>query len=95
MPHDLSREEHPLSRLSIDPMRLEVEEGFARYSVRAIAMPSLDTVRLDLEDRTTTHRDICPEEDIRLIDTEVDPLRILLHSTDSIDGDLRMISEER
>ncbi len=76
-------------------MWLEIEECFTWDAVRTITVSSLDTVGLDLENWTTTYWDICPEEDIRLIDTEVDPLRPLLDSTDAIDRDTHMISEER
>ena len=58
--------------------------------MRTIAMASLDTICLDLENRSTPDGEISAEEDIGLINTEMDPLRSLLHSTDPIDRDLRM-----
>lgn len=62
--------------------------------MRTIAMSSLDTIRLDLEDGSTTDGEICPKEDIGLIDTELYPLGSLLHTSDPIDGDLRVRSHE-
>ncbi len=62
--------------------------------MRTIAMSSLDTIRLDLEDGSTTDGEICPKEDIGLIDTELYPLGSLLHASDPIDGDLRVRPHE-
>ena len=58
-------------------------------------MASLDTVSLDLENWPPTNIDIFPEEDIRLIDAHIDSLRSLFNSTDPINRDTHMISEER
>ena len=58
-------------------------------------MASLDAIGLDLEYRSTAESDISSEEDIGLVDSEVDSLRPLLHSSDPIDRDMGMISEER
>lgn len=91
---DLSREEHPFSSRGIDTMGLEVEECLARYSMSTITMTSFDAISLDLEYRSTTDRDIFPEEDIRLIDTQMDSFRSLLDTTDTIDGYLGIIPEE-
>jgi hypothetical protein len=91
---DLSREEHPFSSRGIDTMGLEVEECLTRYSMSTIAMASLDTVSLDLENRSTTDRNIFSEENIRLIDTQMDSFRSFLDTTDTIDGYLGIIPEE-
>ena len=58
--------------------------------MRTIAMTSLDTICLDLEDRSSSYGNICSEKDIGLIDSELYPLGSLLYSTDPIDRDLRM-----
>ena len=62
--------------------------------MRTIAMTSLDTICLDLEDRSPSYGYVCSEKDIRLIDSELYPLGSLLYSTDPIDRDLRVRPHE-
>ena len=57
-------------------------------------MTSLDTICLDLEDRSPSYGYVCSEKDIRLIDSELYPLGSLLYSTDTIDRDLRVRPHE-
>lgn len=57
-------------------------------------MTSLDTIRLDLEHRSTTYWDILSEEDIRLIHTQMDTLWSLLDTSYTIDRYFGIIPEE-